>query len=152
MRVTTLRALAQAFTTTIRGLTPALEIYQDRRWRPVDDLELVPSGEVRNFYVDMPDTRPVVDGIYSPDGIEHEVTCLLYTSYGNLRREEQRGLAARDANQVWLALDVLRDSNPATTIAGLVSIEHTGWQVENDEQASYWGAHTFVVRYFANGL
>lgn len=152
LRVTTLRDLARAFTTTIRDLTPDLEVYRDRRWRPVDDIDLVQGGEIRLFYVDMPDPRPVTSGIYANDGIEHEVTCYVYTNYANLRREEQRGLAARDANQVWIALDTRRDSEPTTTIAGLVSVEHTGWQSEDDQQASYWGAHTFTVRYFANGL
>lgn len=152
MRTTTIGALAEAFTTTIRQVTPAWAAYQDRGWRPVEDIPMVENGELRTFYVDMVDPVPVRDGIYSPSAIEHQCTALVYTNYSNLRRTEQRAMCGEDARQIWVTLDVLRDAETSSTIAGLVSVEHQGWQDEDDEQGRQWGAHVYTVRFIAEGI
>lgn len=126
---------------------------QSEAWHEVDELEQVAGASLRAFYVDIPSetVRPVLDGIYSPDCIEHEGVVLLYTSYTNLRRRVQRALCPEDGRQIWLDLELQRDASTAG-IAGLVSCEHRGWQVGDDEQGSYWGAHVYDVRFLASGF
>lgn len=152
MRTTNVGDLSSAIAAEIRGLTPSSTTRQDDRWREVDDIAQVPGGEIRTFYVDVVDATPVFDGIYSPSSFECQATVLVYTSYLNTRRAEQRALAFSDWQQIYLTIDVLRDANPSTTIAGLVSFEHNGWNDEDDEAGRQWGAHIFTVRFLATGI
>lgn len=152
MRTTTIGELTDAIAVRIRELTPGMTARADQPWRFVEEIEKVPGGEIRTFFVDLMDAVPVVGGIYSPDGIEHEATALVYTSYNNLPRRQARALAAEDARQVWLDLAIRSDAETENTIAGLVSTEHIGWQDESEEQAQIWGAHVFAVRFLAQGL
>ena len=154
MRTTTIEDLTEAIATTIRGLTPIETAMREHRWRLVDDLDLVKSGEVRCFYVDIPpdDVSSDLDGIFSPDSIEMVATMLIYTSYGNVKRRMQRRLCSRDAKQIWLTMELARDATTPNTIAGLIAFDHVQWRSEDDEQARYWGAHTFACRFLAEGL
>lgn len=154
MRTTTTGALAEAITTRVLAIAPSSTAMQGRPWRAVDDIDAVQGGEIRTFYVDIPPetVRPVTDGIYSPAAIEHECTVEVWTSYGNVKRRVHRALAAEDARDVWLDLEVRRDATTDNTIAGLVSVEGTGWQAEDDEQGRHYGAHTYYVRFLAQGI
>ena len=152
MRTTTLGDLTDAIAARIRQITPGTTARADQPWRFVEEIEHVPTGEIRVFSVDMVDAVPVDGGIYSPDAIEHDATLLVYTSYKNLPRRAARALVAEDARQVWLDLAVRADAETENTIAGLVSIEHVGWQEEAEEPSQIWGAHLYAVRYLAQGL
>lgn len=151
MRTTTLGELTDAFAARIRQITPGTTARADQPWRFVEEIEQV-SGEIRVFTVDVVDAVPVDGGIYSPDAIEHDATALVYTCYGNLPRRQVRALVAEDARQVWLDLAMRADADTENTIAGLVSIEHVGWQDESEEPAQIWGAHIYAVRFLAQGL
>lgn len=152
MRTTTVRDLATAFTTTIRGITPSTTEHQSYGFRPVEDPDQVQGGEIRTFYVELRDPVPIVKGIYSPSAIEHAATALVWMAYGNIRRQAYRGHAAEDGRQIWMHLAVLQDTSSDPSIAGLVSIEHDGWQDEDDEQGRFWGAHVYTIRFLASGL
>jgi hypothetical protein len=152
MRTTNEGELADAWIEQVRGVVPSATEHQDRRWREVDDIDAVASGEIRTFYVDVVDVGPVGGGIYSPNAIEHACTVLVYCSYGNLRRKLMRRLRDRDGRQLWLTMAVRGDAETDTTTAGLVSVEHIGWQEENDDQGRQWGAHSYAVRFLAPGI
>jgi hypothetical protein len=151
MRTTTVGALDAAFTERIRQIVPSATEHQTSRWRPVDDRDNVANGEIRTFYVDISGSRPAYDGIYGT-GIEREATVLVYASYGNIKRKLKQHLAASDGHDIWLDLEVRRDATTDNTIAGLVSLEHQGWQDEDDEQGRHWGAHVYALRYLADGI
>lgn len=152
MRTTTEDLLENAITEQIRGLTPSASMHAAKRWGPVDDIDKVASGEIRKFFVELVDVAPVTDGIYSPSAIENACTVMVWTSYGNLRRQDFRHLVGRDGRQIYLAIAILGDADTPSTIAGLVSFEWSGWQDENTEQGAHWGAHTFAVRFLAPGI
>ena len=154
MRITTIGDFMDAIDAQIIALTPAEVMHRSRRWRRVDDIDAVQGGEIRTFFVDVPpdSVRVYESGIYSVSAIEHVCSCLIYTSYANLKRRDQRRLCPGDGRQLWLAIDVLRDAETSNTIAGLVAFDHTGWQVEDDEQGRQWGAHTFAVRVLLSGI
>ncbi len=93
-----------------------------------------------------------MDGIFSPSAIEHESIVRVYTSYGNLRRRQKQALAGTDGSQIWIELDVLREASAGSTIAGLISVVPLGWEDEDTEQGRLWGAHTYEVRFIAEGV
>lgn len=148
MNPTTIGALLDAFDGLVRAIVPSVEAYREHIWRTVDDIDTVKGGEIRTFFINATSPVPVRDGIYSPSFIEHETTIRVYTSYANLRRRLKESLSGEDARQIWLAWDVRR----APIVAGLISVEHVGWEEENDEQSILWGAHTFEVRFGAAGV
>lgn len=143
MSTTDQGTLLDSFEASIRELVPSATQSQDRRWKPVDDIDKVPSGEVRVFFVDGDSPTPVTDGVYSTVAIEHEFKLRVYTSYGNLRRREMQRLRDKDALQIFMLLDLRR----SPIEPGLYSVTHDGWDEESDEQGARWGAHTYSVHF-----
>lgn len=145
---TEIGTLLDTFDERVRAIVPSATLHSDRRWRTVDDIDSVPGGEIRMFYIDADEPVPVEGGIYSPSQIEHEATVRVFTNYGNVRRRQKIKLTGPDGRQIWLAWDTQRDP----IIPGLISVVHDGWEEEDDEQARLWGAHVYTVRFVAPGV
>lgn len=152
MRTTTIGDLQTAFTTQIRRLVPTGTAYREHLWSPQDDVDNVPGGEIRRFYVEIVDEKPIPNGIVSPSAIEYGATVLVHTAYPNIKRRQFNALKDLDARQIFLTLAVLQDTDSDPSIAGLVSIEHTDWTPQVTEQGAYFGAHTYDLRFLASGI
>jgi hypothetical protein len=152
MTPTTLGALLDALDALVLALVPSELAMRSRTWSLVDDIDKVSGGEVRAFYIDATSPVAVVGGIHSPSAVEMETTIKVYTSYKNLRRREKTALAGADSAQLWIDWDIRRDSTVPGTVPGLISVEQTGFEDEDEEQARQWGAHTFEVRFLGKGV
>ena len=148
MTPTNIGALLGVFDGLVRDLVPSSEAHRERRWRLVDDRDRVASSEIRTFFIEATEPTPVTSGIYGPSAIEHETTIRVFTSYANIRPRLKQTLAGEDARQIWIDWDIRRDP----IVDGLVSVENSGWEPEDEEQATQWGAHTFEVRFIAEGV
>ena len=148
MTPTTIGALLDTLDTLVLDLVPSVAELRARGWSRVADIDNVPGGEIRTFFIEASEPVPILDGIYSPSAIEHGTTVRVWTSYKNLRRRQKQALAGEDSRQIWIDWDVRRDP----IVDGLISVENAGFEDEDDEQGRQWGAHTFDVRFLAQGV
>ena len=144
METTTPKRLRDASIPLIRAICPSHPEHQAQKWRYVEGRVEVPGPEIRNFTIEMAPGAPVFDGIYGAGGIEYELVMRVPTSYGHLAAQDDDSIITEDGRQVWLTIE-------AACPGGLISILHTGWEDENEDDGHRWGSHLYEMRYLASG-
>ena len=143
MQTTTPRTIRADFVTQIMAISPSHPEHQSSRFRPVRSVAKVQGAELRNFHIDIPEpAQPVDDGIYG-SGVEYQLELEVWVSYGALAPEDDDSIITVDGADIWSALQARYE--PA--LAGLISVEPTGWTSGDDEDGRRYGAFRFDVRF-----
>lgn len=145
---TTLRAVALAVSTAIRGVTPTYELFQEP-WTAIGRVSHVPGGRLRLFCCEWDPPVPVEDGIYGDDSQEHTAILRVFTNYTGLpetdddEQDVHAEIASSDGNQLRVVFDGLVD--PVND--GVIAFATLGWVWEDAEPGHAWGSHQFELRF-----
>ncbi len=133
MSTATVAQICAAVRSTLLTLDPSHPHRRDTRWNPVEGVDMVPSADVRNVFVELSIAEGDAEGFGAC--ISRPATLRLWTSYGGLSRTDVRDLVSSDGHQVWQALH-------RASIPGLPQLDLPNWEPEPDE-GTRWGAHAF---------
>ncbi|MEL6705035.1 MAG: hypothetical protein AAFP15_12215 [Bacteroidota bacterium] len=118
------------------GISPAHAHRSGFGWNTVSGLDLVPTGDPRNFYVEV-DIPTTDDGEVFGNCFEHTATLRVWASYGALDSNDAKDIIATDNHQLWQELN-------RAQIPGVPLFVKDGWEPESEE-GRQWGAHVFTV-------
>jgi hypothetical protein len=144
MTPTSIETLGNDIATQIRAITPTFDRHQDFRWAYVDTVEEVPGSRPRLFHLLFAFPVPEYDGqIWSGDGYTYRTELSVFASYVGIRDRDVEPMIYDDGRQIFLRLESRLDPQ----IDGLLSVEYSGFNPENDESGHVWGSHELTLRF-----
>lgn len=136
LTTTTPAVLKRNIIDAIEAIDPEHTRFQSS-WKYVRSIDMVAGPEVRNFHVELLNTRVPEQGCFQ----EYEAELVIWASYGSIGPDYDDTITAHDGIQLWRSLC-------AANIDGVrVFMETPDFAPETEEEGFLWGSFSMPVRY-----